>query len=94
MYLYKAACPDIPNPKQKGSRGQGGNQVQGSGHVRLVGQNSMALVSRVAAPIMLWTTSRNSVGGATKMKHLEDFLNFHGLLMQDTEKNRTGMLYR
>lgn len=94
MYLYKATCPDIPNPKQKGPRGQGGPQVQvqGPGHARLAGQNSTGASPRAAAPVMLWSTSRGS--GAAEVKQLEEFLNFHALSLQDTVKSRTGMIYR
>lgn len=92
MYLYKATCPDIPNPKQKGSRGQGGPQIQGPGQGRLASQTSGGTGPRPYAPVMLWTPNKR--GGATELKQLEEFLNFHSLSLQDTVKSQTGMLYR
>ncbi|XP_047450966.1 voltage-gated potassium channel subunit beta-1a isoform X1 [Mugil cephalus] len=96
MYLYKATCPDIPNPKQKGARGQGGGQggvqVQGLGQGRLARQASAGTVPRPYPPLMLWTASKpNSV---VELKQLEGFLNFHSLSLQDTVKSQTGMVYR
>ncbi|XP_028275025.1 voltage-gated potassium channel subunit beta-1a isoform X4 [Parambassis ranga] len=96
MYLYKATCPEIPNPKQKGVRGQGGGQggVQAPGlaHGRLVRQTSKGTGQRPFPPLMLWTAHKpNSVA---ELKQLEEFLNFHSLSLQDTVKSQTGMVYR
>lgn len=92
MYLYKATCPDIPNPKQKGPRVQGGAQTQGPGQGRLTRQTSAGTAPRPYAPVMLWTASRNN--SMAELKQLEEFLNFHSLSLHDTVKSQTGMLYR
>lgn len=94
MYLYKATCPDIPNPKQKGSRAQGGVQVQvqGPGQGKLTRQTSAETVGRSCNPVMLWTASKNS--SAAEPKQLEEFLNFHSLSLLDSVRSRTGMIYR
>ncbi|XP_047191678.1 voltage-gated potassium channel subunit beta-1a isoform X1 [Scophthalmus maximus] len=92
MYLYKATCPDIPNPKQKGTRCQVGVQAQGPGQGRLVSHAPTGTGPRPYAPLMLWTTNKpNSVA---QLKQLEEFLNFHSLSLQDTVKSQTGMVYR
>lgn len=88
MYLYKATCPDIPNPKQRSSRCQGGVQAQG----RQVKQGSAGPAARPYAPLMLWTA--NKPNRAVQLKHLEDFLNFHSLSLHDTVRSETGMVYR
>uniref|UniRef100_A0A3Q2V2X5 Voltage-gated potassium channel subunit beta-1 n=1 Tax=Haplochromis burtoni TaxID=8153 RepID=A0A3Q2V2X5_HAPBU len=96
MYLYKATCPEIPNPKQKGSRiqggGQGGVQAHGLGQGRLVGKTSMGTGTRPYPPLMLWTA--NKPNGVVELKQLEEFLNFHSLSLHDTVKSQTGMAYR
>ncbi|XP_073344710.1 voltage-gated potassium channel subunit beta-1a isoform X1 [Pagrus major] len=96
MYLYKATCPDIPNPKQKGTRGQGGGhggvQAQGPGQGRLNRQISTGTGPRPYAPVMLWTANKNN--SVAELKQLEEFLNFHSLSLHDTVKSQTGMLYR
>lgn len=94
MYLYKATCPDIPNPKQKGPRTQGGGQGQapGPGQGRLLRQASAGTGPRPYAPLMLWATNKSN--SVTELKQLEEFLNFHSLSLHDTVKSRTGMMYR
>ncbi|KAK5616523.1 hypothetical protein CRENBAI_008534 [Crenichthys baileyi] len=94
MYLYKATCPEIPNPKQKNSRGQGGVGVhaQGLGQGKLIKQVSMGPGSQSYAPVMLWTT--NKANNAGQLKQLEEFLNFHSLSLHDTVRSQTGMVYR
>ncbi|KAM3616308.1 uncharacterized protein V6R79_015757 [Siganus canaliculatus] len=99
MYLYKATCPDIPNPKQKGLKGQGGGQGglqtqgPGQGQGRTVSQNSTGTTGpRSFNPVMLWTASKSN--SVAELKQLEEFLNFHSLTLQDTVKSQTGMLYR
>nr|XP_054598766.1 voltage-gated potassium channel subunit beta-1a isoform X1 [Nothobranchius furzeri] len=92
MYLYKATCPEIPNPKQKSSRCQGGIQVQGLSQGRLVKQAPAGPGSRPYAPLMLWTANQPNRGA--QLKQLEEFLNFHSLSLQDTVKSHTGMVYR
>lgn len=87
MYLYKATCPEIPNPKQKGSRAPSGAHTQGPGQGRLSSQ-----VSAGTAPRMLWTA--NKPNGVVELKQLEEFLNFHSLSLQNTIKSQTGMVYR
>lgn len=91
MYLYKAACADIPNPKQKGSRGQGGVQVQGPGEGRLVRRVSVGTGPQPYPPLMLWTNKPNSV---VELRQLEEFLNFHSLSLHDAVKSQTSMVYR
>lgn len=91
MYLYKATCPEIPNPKQKGPRAQGGVQTQGPGQGKLLRQTSSVSGPRPLAPL-IWTAHKpNSV---VELKQLEEFLNFHSLSLHDTVKSRTGMVYR
>lgn len=96
MYLYKATCPDIPNPKQKGTRGQGGGQggvqAQCTGQGRLARQGTVGTGPRPYAPLMLWTPSKSN--GVVHLKQLEEFLNFHSLSLHDTIKSQTGMIYR
>lgn len=94
MYLYKATCPEIPNPKQKASRGQSGGQgsvqAQGPGQGRLVRRTSTG--PQLYPPLMLWTGNKpNSV---VELKQLEEFLNFHSLSLHDTVKSQTSMVYR
>lgn len=96
MYLYKATCPEIPNPKQKVSRGQSGGQgsvqAHGPGQGRLVRRTSMATGPQLYPPLMLWTGNKpNSV---VELKLLEEFLNFHSLSLHDTVKSQTSMVYR
>lgn len=94
MYLYKAACPDIPNPKQKVSRAPGGLQVQVPGPVpgRPTGRASAETAGRSRDPVMLWTSSKSS--SAAQLKQLEEFLNVHSLSLLDSVRSRTGMIYR
>lgn len=92
MYLYKATCPDIPNPKQKGSRAQAGVQVPGPGQGKLTRQTSAETVGRSCVPVMLWTSSKNN--SSAELKQLEDFLHFHSLSLLDSVRSRTGMIYR
>lgn len=92
MYLYKTTCPDIPNPKQKGSRGQGVVQAQGPGQGRLARQTSTGMGPRPYTPLMLWTPNKSN--SMLQLKQLEEFLNFHSLSLHDTVKSQTGMLYR
>lgn len=92
MYLYKATCPDIPNPKQKGPRSQGGVQAQGLGQGRLTRQASVGTGPRPYAPVMLWTVNKSN--NVAELKQLEEFLNFHSMSLHDTVRSRTGMLYR
>ncbi|GLD74256.1 voltage-gated potassium channel subunit beta-1 isoform X1 [Lates japonicus] len=92
MYLYKATCPEIPNPKQKGTRSQGAVQAQGPGQGRLSSQTSTGTGPRPYAPLMLWTA--NKPNGVVELKQLEEFLNFHSLSLHDTVKSQTGMVYR
>ncbi|XP_015233766.1 PREDICTED: voltage-gated potassium channel subunit beta-1 isoform X1 [Cyprinodon variegatus] len=94
MYLYKATCSEIPNPKQKSSRGQGGVgiPVQGLCQGRLIKQVSMGPGSQSYAPVMLWTANR--ANNVRQLKQLEEFLNFHSLSLQDTVRSQTGMVYR
>lgn len=96
MYLYKATCPEIPNPKQKGPRGQaggqGGVQAQGPGQGRGGRNTSVGMATRPYAPMMLWTANKSN--RVVELKQLEEFLNFHSLSLHDTVKSQTGMLYR
>lgn len=93
MYLYKATCPEIPNPKQKGSRTQTGVQAQALGPGRLLNQTSAGTGPRPHAPLMLWTANKRS-SRVAELKQLEEFLHFHSLSLNDTVKSRTGMVYR
>ncbi|XP_029026572.1 voltage-gated potassium channel subunit beta-1a isoform X3 [Betta splendens] len=95
MYLYKATCPDIPNPKQKASRGHAGGpgvQAHGPGQGRPAGRSSAGTGSQRYPPLMLWTGSRRS--SVAELKQLEEFLNVHSLSLRDTVKSRTCMGYR
>nr|XP_057935702.1 voltage-gated potassium channel subunit beta-1a isoform X2 [Doryrhamphus excisus] len=92
MYLYKATCPDIPNPKQKVARRQSGVQAQGLSQGRLVSQTGTGTGPRSCLPLMLWAT--NKPNAVLELKHLEEFLNFHSLSLHDSFKNQTGMVYR
>ena len=91
MYLYKATCPDIPNPKQKGARGQGVVPPQGPGQGRFINQVSTGTGPRPYAPLIWMAKKPNSV---VELKQLEEFLNFHSLSLHDTVKTQTGMVYR
>lgn len=91
MYLYKATCPDIPNPKQK-PRLQVGVQAQGPGQGKLTRQASAETGPRPYTPVMLWTANKSNT--LAELKHLEEFLNFHSLSLLDTIKSQTGMPYR
>ncbi|XP_012986824.2 voltage-gated potassium channel subunit beta-1a isoform X1 [Esox lucius] len=92
MYLYKATCSDIPNPKQKGGpkqadRGPGGQAVHGGMVCKqgLVG-------ARMYTPVMLWGGFRANT--QLEVKKLEEFLNVHAVSLHDTVRNQTGMVYR
>ncbi|KAK2847034.1 hypothetical protein Q5P01_010033 [Channa striata] len=95
MYLYKATCPEIPNPKQKGSRGknggQGAVQAQGPGQGRLIRRTSVETGPRPYPPLMLWTAHKHN--SVMEIKKLEEFLNFHSLSLEDTVKSQTSMGY-
>lgn len=91
MYLYKATCSDIPNPKQKGAsrqgeRGQGGVQAQG----KVSRQSSTG--ARPCTPLMLWSGLRAS--SSSELKQLDEFLNAHLLSLHETVQSQTGMAYR
>ncbi|XP_028319915.1 voltage-gated potassium channel subunit beta-1a isoform X2 [Gouania willdenowi] len=91
MYLYKATCSAIPNPKQRSTRGQGGFQAQGLGQGRLLRQTPTGMAPRPFSPL-LWMASKPS--SVVELKQLEEFLNFHSLSLQDSVKSQTGMSYR
>lgn len=93
MYLYKATCSDIPNPKQKGAskqveKGPGRPACQG----RKRQQGSAGPVARPYTPLMLLGGLRANT--PLDVKQLEEFLNVHTLSLQDTVMNQTGMAYR
>ncbi|XP_051934249.1 voltage-gated potassium channel subunit beta-1a isoform X1 [Hippocampus zosterae] len=92
MYLYKATCPDIPNPKQKASRRQSSVQTQSLAQGRLAGQTCAVSGPRARVPLMLWCA--NKPHDARDLKQLEEFLNFHTLSLHDSIKSQTGMVYR
>lgn len=102
MYLYKATCSDIPNPKQKGASkqadkgpggplGQGGLGGQG-GQGRKCPLDSARPGARPYTPLMLWGGLRANT--SLEVKQLEEFLNVHALSLQDTVMNQTHMAYR
>ncbi|ROJ29148.1 Voltage-gated potassium channel subunit beta-1 [Anabarilius grahami] len=79
MYLYKATCPDIPTPKQKGGQKERGQSRCGK-------QNAGGKLY----PPLVCLRSNSQV----ELKHLEEFLNVHTLSLQDSVRARTGMAYR
>uniref|UniRef100_A0A8C1JSN8 Voltage-gated potassium channel subunit beta-1 n=1 Tax=Cyprinus carpio TaxID=7962 RepID=A0A8C1JSN8_CYPCA len=79
MYLYKATCPDIPTPKQKGGQKE-------KGQSRCSKQNTGGKLY----PPLVCLRSNSQV----ELKHLEEFLNVHTLSLQDSVRARTGMAYR
>lgn len=79
MYLYKATCPDIPTPKQKGGQKEKGQSRCGK-------QNAGGKLY----PPLVCLRSNSQV----ELKHLEEFLNVHTLSLQDSVRARTGMAYR
>lgn len=79
MYLYKATCPDIPTPKQKGGQKERGQN-------RCSKQNAGGKLY----PPLVCLRSNSQV----ELKHLEEFLNVHTLSLQDSVRARTGMAYR
>lgn len=79
MYLYKATCPNIPTPKQKG-----GQKERGQGSCSK--QNAREKLH----PPLVCLRSNSQV----ELKHLEEFLNVHTLSLQDSVRARTGMAYR
>lgn len=79
MYLYKATCPDIPTPKQKGLQKERGLSRCGK-------QNTGGKLY----PPLMCLRSKSQV----ELKHLEEFLNVHTLSLQDSVRARTGMAYR
>ncbi|XP_061923272.1 voltage-gated potassium channel subunit beta-1-like isoform X3 [Entelurus aequoreus] len=87
MYVYKATCQDLPNPKQRGPRRPSGLQAQqGLGQGRLGGPRTPG-----CPPVMLWTPKRKNV---KELRHLQDFVNFHSLTLHDSIRSQTGMVYR
>ncbi|CAM4584106.1 unnamed protein product [Leuciscus chuanchicus] len=78
MYLYKATCPDIPTPKQKGLQKERGPSLCGK-------QNAGGKLY----PPIVCLRSKSQV----ELKHLEEFLNVHTLSLQDSVRARTGMAY-
>ncbi|KAJ7995371.1 hypothetical protein DPEC_G00243870 [Dallia pectoralis] len=91
MYLYKATCSDIPNPKQKGcpkqvDRGPGDQALHGSVICK------QSLVGAKMCPVMLWGAYRANT--QLEVKRLEEFLNVHAVSVHDTVRNQTGMVYR
>lgn len=79
MYLYKATCPDIPTPKQKGLQKERAQSRCGK-------QNAGGKLY----PPLVCLRSKSQV----ELKHLEEFLNVHTLSLQDSVRARTGMAYR
>ncbi len=79
MYLYKATCPNIPTPKQKGGQKERGQSSCGK-------QNA----GEKLYPPLVHLRSNSQV----ELKHLEEFLNVHTLSLQDSVRARTGMAYR
>ena len=86
MYLYKAACPDIPAPKQKGGQ-KAGERAQGP----RCGRQSPAGL-RLYTPLLCWRGLKAK--SQLELKHLEEFLNMHALSLQDSVRATTGMAYR
>ncbi|KAL6479396.1 hypothetical protein MHYP_G00128290 [Metynnis hypsauchen] len=84
MYLYKATCSDIPNPKPKA-----GQKPAERGQSRYGRQNSG---EKGYPPLMCWGSLRTNAH--LELKRLEEFLNTHTLSLQDSVRARTGMAYR
>lgn len=84
MYLYKAACSEIPNLKPKGVQKAIGDRAQ----TRISRENSW----NKAYPIMCWSGLRTNTH--LELKHLEEFLNTHAVSLQDSVPAVTGMVYR
>ncbi|KAK6483860.1 voltage-gated potassium channel subunit beta-1 isoform X1 [Huso huso] len=82
MYLVKAPCSEISNPKQRG--------VQKPDKIPSKFQKP-STGPKVYPSGMCWSLRSN---GAVELKHLEEFLNVHALSLQETVKAETGMLYR
>ncbi|RXM98710.1 Voltage-gated potassium channel subunit beta-1 [Acipenser ruthenus] len=82
MYLVKAPCSEISNPKQRG--------VQKPDKIPSKFQKP-STGPKVYPSGMCWSVRSN---GAVELKHLEEFLNVHALSLQETVKAETGMLYR
>ncbi|KAG1944624.1 voltage-gated potassium channel subunit beta-1, partial [Pimephales promelas] len=78
MYLYKATCPDIPTPKQKGLQKERGQSRCGKPNA-----------GGKLYPPLVCLRSNSQV----EIKHLEEFLNAHTLSLQDSVRARTGMAY-
>lgn len=85
MYLYKATCPEIPTPKQKGGQKHGGERGQQRGSKQTPG-------GKIYPPLVCWGGLHNN--SQLELKHLEEFLNVHTLSLQDSVRARTGMAYR
>ncbi|KAJ8410737.1 hypothetical protein AAFF_G00186940 [Aldrovandia affinis] len=83
MYLYKAPCSDIPNPKQKG--GQRLDRAPSK-------YRKQSPVVKAYPPMMCWGGLKPN--SPLELKHLEEFLNVHTLSLQDSTRVRTGMAYR
>lgn len=84
MYLYKATCPEIPTPKQKGGQKPGGERGQRCSKPTSVG--------KIYPPLVCWGGLHNN--SQLELKHLEEFLNIHTISLQDSVRARTGMAYR
>lgn len=84
MYLYKATCSEIPNLKPKGIHKASGDRAQ----TRISRDNSVDK----AYPFMCWGGLRTNTH--LELKHLEEFLNTHGVSLQDSGPAVTGMVYR
>uniref|UniRef100_A0AAY4DKS0 Voltage-gated potassium channel subunit beta-1 n=1 Tax=Denticeps clupeoides TaxID=299321 RepID=A0AAY4DKS0_9TELE len=83
MYLYKATCSEIPNPKQKGAQKPGEKSQP-----RFGGQSS-----RVKPYTTIGCWGGLKAKSHLELKHLEEFLNVHSLSLQDSVRATTGMPY-
>ncbi|XP_030650069.1 voltage-gated potassium channel subunit beta-1a isoform X2 [Chanos chanos] len=83
MYLYKATCSEILNPKQKGAQQKAGGE---KGQVRCRRQGSEG---KNNPPLMCWSSLRANT--QLELKQLEEL---HTLTLQDTVRAHTGMTYR
>ncbi|XP_056116095.1 voltage-gated potassium channel subunit beta-2 isoform X1 [Rhinichthys klamathensis goyatoka] len=85
MYLYKAACGDIPFPRQRSAQ----RSERTTGHFLL--RQRAGLSSHHTAGCPHWTGRSSS---ALELQQLGRFMQIHGYSLKDSVSTNTKMIYR
>lgn len=85
MYLYKAACSDIPFPRQRSAQ----RSERTTGH--FLQRQRAGLSSHHTAGCPHWTGRSSS---ALELQQLGRFMQIHGYSLKDSVSTNTKMIYR